>query len=127
MRSTENQITFVDMEINRTQEDLKGIHNIRKMQSKGTSWINLGVEENIDNNELKQKIADYQIETKEFKNKSREMEKKSKKREQEFKKQQAYLVALETKRRKYQAEEELDVSSLPKGHSVNKEDFMQLK
>ena len=61
MRNTENQITFVDMEINRTQEELKSIHNIRKMQSKGSICINSGVEENIENSELKQKIADYQL------------------------------------------------------------------
>lgn len=54
---------------------------------------------------MTQRTNDYLREIKSFRNKMKELDKKSRKREEEFKKQQAYLVALKQKIRKFKAEE----------------------
>lgn len=63
----------------------------------------LALNEDVENAELKQRLLDYQNQIKSFKEKIKDIDRKSKKREQDFKKQQAYLVALEQKIRKFQA------------------------
>lgn len=63
------------------------------------------MQEDFDNAEQRQKKTDYQREIKAFKDKLKDLDKKKRKREEEFKKQQAYLVTLEQKIRKFKAEE----------------------
>jgi septal ring factor EnvC (AmiA/AmiB activator) len=58
----------------------------------------------VENVELKQRLNDYQTEIKNFKEKLKDMDRKSRKREQDIKKQQAYLVMLETRLRKFHAD-----------------------
>lgn len=90
----------MDMEINKVQEQLKSIKNVKKLQEKGIHVGILVLTEDVENAELKQRLLDYQKEIKSFKEKLKDIERKSKNREQDFKKQQAYLVAIETKLRK---------------------------
>ena len=90
----------MDMEINKVQEQLKSIKNVKKLQEKGIHVGILVLTEDVENAELKQRLLDYQKEIKSFKEKLKDIERTSKNREQDFKKQQAYLVAIETKLRK---------------------------
>lgn len=82
------------MEINKVQEQLKSIKNVKKLQEKGIHVGILVLTEDVENAELKQRLLDYQKEIKSFKEKLKDIERKSKNREQDFKKQQAYLVAI---------------------------------
>lgn len=84
----------MDMEINKVQEQLKSIKNVKKLQEKGIHVGILVLTEDVENAELKQRLLDYQKEIKSFKEKLKDIERKSKNREQDFKKQQAYLVAI---------------------------------
>lgn len=56
--------------------------------------------EDLQNEDLKDKLAQYQRQFKEGQAKLKDINKKTRKREQQYKKQQAYQVALEKKLRK---------------------------
>lgn len=89
----------MDMEINNVQEQLKSIKNIQKMQNKVLI-------EDVENAEITQRLKDYEKEIKGYKDKMREIERRSRKREQDFKKQQAYLVELKKKHRKFKEDDD---------------------
>lgn len=58
-------ITYMDMEINRVQEELKSIKNIKRIQEKG-------LHEDVDNAEIRQRLKDYEKEVKGYKDKMKE-------------------------------------------------------
>ena len=55
----------MDMEINRVQEELKSIKNIKRIQEKG-------LHEDVDNAEIRQRLKDYEKEVKGYKDKMKE-------------------------------------------------------
>ena len=92
-------ITYMDMEINNVQEQLKSIKNIQKIQNKVLI-------QDVENVEITQRLKDYEKEIKGYKDKMREIERRARKREQDFKKQQAYLVELKKKHRKFKEDDD---------------------
>lgn len=55
-------VSYLDMEINRVQEELKSEKNIKKIQDKALS-------EDVENADLMQRVKDYQREIKNFRDK----------------------------------------------------------
>ena len=92
-------ITYMDMEINNVQQQLKSIKNIQKIQNKVLI-------QDVENVEITQRLKDYEKEIKGYKDKMREIERRARKREQDFKKQQAYLVELKKKHRKFKEDDD---------------------
>jgi hypothetical protein len=77
---------------------------------------------------LKQRLKSYQAEIKSFKEKIKDIDRKDKKREMDFKKQQAYLVMLEKKLRKSQADErDAEKPEPEKPKQISAEEFNSAK
>ena len=55
-------VSYLDMEINMVQEELKSEKNIKKIQDKALS-------EDVENADLKQRVKEYQREIKNFRDK----------------------------------------------------------
>lgn len=96
----ENSITYKDYEIGQVQEELKSIKNVKKLQERGILLSKcVVIVSDLENEDLKEKLDQYQKEFKANKDKIKEIDRKARKREIEYKKQQAYLVNLEKKLR----------------------------
>ena len=71
------------------------------MQEKSTQHINLEIVAELENEEVKERLQEYESEHKQLRDKMKDMARKTRRRDEEYKKQQAYLVSLEKKAREF--------------------------